>query len=155
MLQDFDNDGVVYLELRTTPREFKETGLTRAQYIETVLDSINDYNASSSSMKTYLILSIDRRDTPEKAQECINLAIRYQSRGVVGVDLCGDPLVLLTVKFTSLHAHAYAFKAVAFFSRLTKHRTSRLTIDHIWQFISRKETSRLFGYTLHRHAQRG
>lgn len=101
MLRDFDNDGVVYLELRTTPREFKETGLTKAQHIEAVLDSINDYNASSSSMKTYLILSIDRRDAPEKAQECINLATQYQGRGVVGVDLCGDPLVLFTVKFTT------------------------------------------------------
>ncbi|KAF8425128.1 hypothetical protein EV426DRAFT_716280 [Tirmania nivea] len=92
VLRDFDNDGVVYLELRTTPREFKETGLTKTQYIEAVLDSIDSYNASSSSMKTYLILSIDRRDTPGKAQECINLAIRYHGRGVVGMDLCGDPL---------------------------------------------------------------
>ncbi|RPB29802.1 adenosine deaminase [Terfezia boudieri ATCC MYA-4762] len=92
VLQDFDDDGVVYLELRTTPREFKETGLTKAQYIEAVLNSINDYNTSSSTMKTYLILSIDRRDTPEKAQESINLATRYQGWGVVGVDLCGDPL---------------------------------------------------------------
>lgn len=44
-------------------------------------------------MKTHLILSIDRRDTPEKAQECVDLAIRYKYWGIVGVDLCGDPLV--------------------------------------------------------------
>ena len=93
VLQEFDRDGVVYLELRTTPRSFDETGLTRARYVETVIDAICEYNASSSSMKTYLILSVDRRDTPEKAQECVELAIRYKSRGIVGVDLCGDPLV--------------------------------------------------------------
>jgi len=152
VLQGFDNDGVVYLELRTTPREFKETGLTKVQYIEAVLDCINDYNASSSSMKAFLILSIDRRDTPEKAQECINLATRYQGRGVVGVDLCGNPLVLLTVKFT-MHMLSKWFLFCSPLTLLRKRRTSRLTSENIWQFVSRKETSRSSDHTLHRHAQ--
>lgn len=93
VLQEFDRDGVVYLELRTTPRGFDESGLTKAQYVEAVLESVHEYNVSSSSMKTYLILSIDRRDTPEKAKECVDLAIRYKYLGIVGVDLCGDPCV--------------------------------------------------------------
>lgn len=94
VLRDFERDGVVYLELRTTPREFKETGLTKDQYIETVLEAIKNYERdSSTSMKTFLLLSVDRRDTTQKAAECIDLAIRYKDRGVVGVDLCGDPLV--------------------------------------------------------------
>lgn len=100
VLRDFEHDGVVYLELRSTPREFKETGLTKVQYIETILETIKKYEAdSSTSMKTFLLLSIDRRDTIQKAAECIDLAIRYKDRGVVGVDLCGDPLVSM---FTSI-----------------------------------------------------
>lgn len=43
-------------------------------------------------MSTYLILSVDRRNSIIEALEVVDLAIKYQSRGVVGVDLCGDPL---------------------------------------------------------------
>ena len=42
-------------------------------------------------MRTRLILSIDRRNSVEEAMEAVELAVKYQSRGVVGVDLCGDP----------------------------------------------------------------
>jgi adenosine deaminase len=42
-------------------------------------------------MRAFLILSIDRRNTVAEAEEVIDLAIKYQSAGVVGVDLCGDP----------------------------------------------------------------
>ena len=84
----------MYLELRTTPREFKETGLTKEMYVETVLEAIGEYNdRKEGKMKTYLILSIDRRDTFEMARECVELAIKFRERGVVGVDLCGDPTV--------------------------------------------------------------
>lgn len=44
-------------------------------------------------MKTNLILSIDRRNDPSTALEVVDLAIKYRSKGVVGLDLCGDPAV--------------------------------------------------------------
>lgn len=94
VLRDFEDDGVVYLELRTTPRGFAETVLTKERYVETVLSTIEQYEQQADTeMKTALILSIDRRNTPEQAQECVDLAVRYADRGVVGVDLCGDPMV--------------------------------------------------------------
>lgn len=93
VLRDFEDDGVVYLELRTTPRGFAETVLTKERYVETVLSTIEQYEQQADTeMKTALILSIDRRNTPEQAQECVDLAVRYADRGVVGVDLCGDPM---------------------------------------------------------------
>ncbi|KAF8534295.1 hypothetical protein BDD12DRAFT_943045 [Trichophaea hybrida] len=92
VLKEFDEDGVVHLELRTTPRDFSETGMTKEDYVKTVLKTIETYEQSTkSTMKTTLILSIDRRDSPEKAQQCLDLALRYKDRGVVGMDLCGDP----------------------------------------------------------------
>lgn len=38
-------------------------------------------------MKANLILSIDRRNTSETAMQVVDLAHKYQSRGVVGIDL--------------------------------------------------------------------
>lgn len=34
---------------------------------------------------------MERKNTDTEAMEVVNLAIKYQSRGVVAVDLCGDP----------------------------------------------------------------
>jgi len=42
-------------------------------------------------MQAFLIVSIDRRNTAAEAEEVVDLAIKHQSAGVVGVDLCGDP----------------------------------------------------------------
>lgn len=91
-MQDFQTDGVVYLELRTTPRAMPVAGLTKADYVRTILDILNAHNAdAANTMRAFLILSIDRRNTPAEAEEVVDLAIKYQSSGVVGVDLCGDP----------------------------------------------------------------
>ena len=88
VLQDFKDDGVVYLELRTTPRS--SACISKDEYIRITLDCIKDF-AEQDAMPTYLILSIDRRNTAAQAMETVDLAIKYRSRGVVGVDLCGDP----------------------------------------------------------------
>jgi adenosine deaminase len=44
-------------------------------------------------MKTNLILSIDRRNDLPTALSVVDLALKYRSQGVVGIDLCGDPAV--------------------------------------------------------------
>ncbi|KAM3084498.1 hypothetical protein ACMFMF_001854 [Clarireedia jacksonii] len=93
VLEDFAADGVVYLELRTTPRAIPSAGITKEVYLQTILSCIRDFNNSNSSMKTYLILSIDRRNDPETAMGVVDLAEKYRNQGVVGIDLCGDPTV--------------------------------------------------------------
>ncbi|EQL33287.1 adenosine deaminase [Blastomyces dermatitidis ATCC 26199] len=90
VLNDFENDGVRYLELRTTPRESLENGMTKEKYIETTLDTI--YECRSDQMSTYLIISVDRAKSASDAYEAIDLAIKYKSRGVVGVELGGNPM---------------------------------------------------------------
>ncbi|OBT66773.1 hypothetical protein VE03_04020 [Pseudogymnoascus sp. 23342-1-I1] len=89
VLQDFQDDGVVYLELRTTPRLIKQAGITKEAYVQLVLSTISSFE--SPTMVTKLILSIDRRNSEEEASEAVDLALRYRDQGVVGVDLCGDP----------------------------------------------------------------
>ncbi|KAH8588144.1 hypothetical protein B0O99DRAFT_656092 [Bisporella sp. PMI_857] len=92
VLQDFAADGVVYLELRTTPRAMPTAGITTEKYIETILSCIKKHN-SNSKMKTSLILSIDRRHTIDTALSVVHLARNFRDQGVIGIDLCGDPSV--------------------------------------------------------------
>jgi adenosine deaminase len=92
VLADFEADHVIYLELRTTPREVPTYSISKRRYVETVLSAIDDYETDPKhDMHTKLILSVDRRNTLAQAKETIDLALELQSRGVVGVDLCGDP----------------------------------------------------------------
>lgn len=78
-----------YLELRSGPRA--TSSMTRMQYVETVLDEIEKFPKEEAAY----ILALDRRMSPEVATECIDIAItlRKAGRRIVGVDLCGDPLV--------------------------------------------------------------
>ncbi|KAI2469015.1 Metallo-dependent hydrolase [Annulohypoxylon bovei var. microspora] len=91
VIQDFARDGVVYLELRTTPRALPAAGLDKAGYVAAVLLAISEATSSAPSLHARIILSIDRRNTPSQAAEVVALATRFRDRGVVAVDLCGDP----------------------------------------------------------------
>ncbi|KAG4026968.1 hypothetical protein MFRU_034g00280 [Monilinia fructicola] len=109
VLQDFQQDGVVYLELRTTPRAMPSAKITKDIYIQTILDCITKHNKSDPSMKTNLILSIDRRNDLQTALEVVTLAHKYHSHGVVGIDLCGDPSIgdisIFSPAFQLAHTH--------------------------------------------------
>ncbi|KAK7737027.1 hypothetical protein SLS53_006783 [Cytospora paraplurivora] len=95
VLQDFARDGVVYLELRTTPRALPKSNLSKAGYIAAILGVIREFessqDAAAAALHTRLIISVDRRNTLPEAQEAVDLAVAFGDRGVVGVDLCGDP----------------------------------------------------------------
>ncbi|KAL9004503.1 MAG: hypothetical protein Q9188_002682 [Gyalolechia gomerana] len=89
VLSSFAADGICYLELRTTPRS--SPLYTKQQYVTTILDCITEHNSSQTSMRTKLILSVDRKHDASEVAETVDLAIRFRNRGVVGVDLCGSP----------------------------------------------------------------
>lgn len=101
VVADFARDGVVYVELRTTPRALPGAGLDKAGYVEAVLDTVAAAQAEVEAERrsggggggivVRLLLSMDRRDTAAGAAEAVALAARFRPRGVVGVDLCGDP----------------------------------------------------------------
>ncbi|KAI0530276.1 Metallo-dependent hydrolase [Xylaria digitata] len=91
VIQDFASDGVVYLELRTTPRAFPGEGLDKRAYVNHVLIAIDEAQRRFPSIQVRLILSVDRRNTLAEANEVIELAVYFSRHGVVAVDLCGDP----------------------------------------------------------------
>ena len=63
--------------------------MSKDQYVAEILDCLEALDQDAFS--AFLTLSIDRKNTPTEALEVIHLAVKYQHRGVVGVDLCGDP----------------------------------------------------------------
>lgn len=89
VLQSFQDDGVVYLELRTTPRAIPSAGITKDDYVKLVLSCISSFK--SCTMNTKLILSVDRSNSAQEALDVVKLALEYRHQGVVGVDLCGNP----------------------------------------------------------------
>jgi adenosine deaminase len=101
LLRDFSTDGVCYLELRTTPRGIPTAGISREGYVGIVLRAITAFTSSPQNLmgrhgvreklQTKLILSIDRKNTLAEALEVADMAARYATQGVVGVDLCGNP----------------------------------------------------------------
>jgi adenosine deaminase len=68
-----------------------KAGLSKSQYVETILAAISEFETRNTTLRTRLILSIDRRNTLEEALEVVALASEFRGRGVVGIDLCGDP----------------------------------------------------------------
>ena len=82
-----------YLELRSTPRA--TAAMTRLEYVRVVLDEVDRFNAGGGEKKAALIVSMDRRMGRDDLKECLNAAVslKREGRSVVGVDLCGDPMV--------------------------------------------------------------
>lgn len=61
--------------------------MTKISYLDAVLSVIEE---SRNDIIVKFIISIDRRNTLEEAQEVVDLALAFRSRGIVGIDLCGD-----------------------------------------------------------------
>lgn len=99
VVEDFERDGCAYLELRTTPKRAVDVGIDKEGYVEAVLAGMRDAgclgDGSDGRIVGRLVLSIDRAkdDDASKARETVELAKKYKSQGVVGVDLSGAPTV--------------------------------------------------------------
>jgi adenosine deaminase len=94
-LEDFINDNVMYVELRTRPRSFDNGSISSSNYIEAILDIMKEYEEKICSR---LILSIDRTQTLEQAMETLKLA-ENDRKYIVGLDLSGDPSIKLFARF--------------------------------------------------------
>ncbi|XP_037111311.1 adenosine deaminase-like protein isoform X4 [Syngnathus acus] len=95
VIKEFAADGVKYLELRSTPREEKKTGLTKKNYVDTVIKAIQQCREEVDIDVRFLV-AIDRRNGTEVAMETVKLAEEFMLSAdglVVGLDLSGDPTV--------------------------------------------------------------
>lgn len=107
-LEDMAADGVVYAEIRTTPRAHEECGMDKAGYINAVLEGfraydaatppvgVPPYRASTSPVTANLILSFDRKDAPAEWRDTLSLALTLSASHplgsrILGIDVSGDP----------------------------------------------------------------
>jgi adenosine deaminase len=111
LVEDFQRDGVRYLELRTTPRNIPNAGISRQEYVQIVLEALTQHHktqlASSTKdadlIEVHLILSIDRTMSAAEADEIVSIAASHLQPPptlsttplppprVLAIDLCGNP----------------------------------------------------------------
>lgn len=127
VVEDFQRDGVRYLELRTTPRNIPSAGISREEYVQIVLDALAQYHKTQLAsgakdadlIEVHLILSIDRTMSAQEASEIVSVAATHsqpppppQSNQtidlprVLAIDLCGNPTKGDVSLFTTSFLHA-------------------------------------------------
>ncbi|XP_028622785.1 adenosine deaminase-like protein isoform X2 [Grammomys surdaster] len=96
VIKEFADDGVKYLELRSTPRGENATGMTRKTYVESVLEGIKQCKQENLDIDVRYLMAIDRRGGPAIAKETVKLAREFflsTEDTVLGLDLSGDPTI--------------------------------------------------------------
>ncbi|KAJ9591848.1 hypothetical protein L9F63_001665, partial [Diploptera punctata] len=91
VIKEYADDGVIYLELRSTPRAVQGV-MTRTDYIKAIIDAINETKRNDILVK--LLVSIDRRQEKEAAEEIVEIALSAKQQYphiIAGIDLSGDP----------------------------------------------------------------
>ncbi|KAK7874337.1 hypothetical protein R5R35_007809 [Gryllus longicercus] len=92
VVREFAEDGVVHLELRTTPRAV-ESIMSHEQYVEAVLEEATREGAAQG-IGVKVLLSVDRSQGEAAAQRVLTLALAARRRwpeALVGIDLSGNP----------------------------------------------------------------
>ncbi|RCN45354.1 hypothetical protein ANCCAN_08655 [Ancylostoma caninum] len=71
VIKEFADDGVIYLELRSTPRATSE--MSKQAYIGALIEGIVQ-GSRDYGLVTRLLLSIDRRQSVEEAEHTVEMA---------------------------------------------------------------------------------
>ncbi|XP_047545810.1 adenosine deaminase-like protein [Vanessa atalanta] len=90
-LQEFEDDGCCYIELRSTPKETLH--MSYKQYIEAIIQTLKN---NTASIIACLIISINRSSHQQEIDIITDLAIEYHKKYpdlVVGIELSGNPAV--------------------------------------------------------------
>lgn len=92
VIEDFAKDNVIYVELRTTPKETKQ--MSKKKYLETVLDAIRSAQSIHPQIDVVLLPSFDRAQGIEQAESSLKiiLDLQHDNRELIkGLDFSGNP----------------------------------------------------------------
>ncbi len=85
-VEDLDDDGVVYAEVRFAPELHTEAGLSMGDAVEAVLAGFEAASAGRAIRVETLLTALRAND---RSTEVAQLAVSLRDRGVVGFDLAG------------------------------------------------------------------
>jgi len=94
VIEEFMEDGVVYLELRTTPRHV-DGRMSKIEYLSTVLSQMKACSLQFPNITVKLLVSVDRRNIhffDEHLQLMLKLKQEFGNL-IAGLDISGDPRV--------------------------------------------------------------
>ena len=89
VLQDFANQNVKYLELRSTPRQLEHSNHSREEYVQILLEQIRLFQRENS-MQVRLILTMQNAKPLEEAVETLDIIQRYLDNN----DVDEEPLIV-------------------------------------------------------------
>ncbi|MCJ7567381.1 MAG: adenosine deaminase [Anaerolineales bacterium] len=105
-VEDAARDQVRYLELRFTPAALAQSGLFHLEDVTGwVIDAAVEA-ASAHGIDVGLIVSVNRHESLEIAEEAARIAADHIHEGVVGLDLAGDEVEFPAQPFRSILASA-------------------------------------------------
>ena len=105
-VEDAARDNIKYLELRFTP-----VALSRAERfpLHDVMDWVCDSTTQAAEefeIKVRLVVSVNRHESPELAEQVAWLAAEHKKDGIVGMDLAGNEAEYSARPFTPIFAEA-------------------------------------------------
>jgi adenosine deaminase len=105
---DAANDNIRYMELRFTPKAL--TNVLQCSYADVmdwVCDTVRN-TATQHDIDVRLIVSMNRHESVSIGEEVLDIALAYQHRGVVGIDLAGAEADYAGKPFTAIFQRARA-----------------------------------------------
>ena len=142
MMEDINNDGIVYIETRFSPLFHTEKGLNYDQIVESVLRGLKE-GSRAFNIKFGLIICAMRTLPPEGSMKMAELAVRYREQGVVGFDLAGDEVGYPPKE----HLKSFQYIQRNNFN-ITIHAGEAFGKESIWQALQYCGTHRI-GHGLH------
>lgn len=163
VIEDFRQDGVRYLELRTTPRAILSASISREEYVRIVLAALQQHHTEQSHLpdadriEVHLILSIDRTMSASEADEIVSIAHKIRQTtltlptpkptsqiatsqiphpSILALDLCGNPSLGPIMHLTPCfqRARSLDFKLTVHFAETPSSGThAELTTLLSWQ----------------------
>ncbi|VDN40378.1 unnamed protein product [Gongylonema pulchrum] len=76
VIREFSEDNVVYLELRSTPRQ--TDCMSKGEYVRALISGVIHAKQLYPHICVRILLGIDRRQAVEQAEETVNLAMKYR-----------------------------------------------------------------------------
>jgi adenosine deaminase len=137
LFKQLKEDGVIYAEMRFAPLQHLRSGLSAEEVVEAVC-SATEEGKHVYGIEAGIILCTLRHYTEAQSMQTVQLAEKFGTRGVVGIDIAADE-----VNF-SLDAHISAFAyARERGINITAHAGEAAGASSVWQTLEQLKPSRI------------